>query len=186
MPPLVARGVRAFSNNLLGHTLFCTRGKGTDLARFVQQWNWRDDKLTETSQFSADTRSAPPVLVVEDDREQRETLCAMLDLEGFGHAEAANGREALDYLNESPAPCLVLLDLQMPVMNGWEFRVNQLADERLSRIPVVVVTASDEGLGKRLPGVEGFLRKPLNFEKLVAVLGRLCGRKPPATMPVGA
>jgi CheY-like chemotaxis protein len=114
---------------------------------------------------------------VEDDREQRETLCAMLDLEGFDHAQAANGREALDYLNASRAPCLVLLDVEMPVMNGLEFREEQLASERLSQIPVVVVTGNDEGLAKRFPGVEGFLWKPLNFEKLVAILDRACGRK---------
>ena len=120
---------------------------------------------------------APPVLVVEDDREQRETLCAMLDLEGFGHAEATNGREALDYLENSRAPCVVLLDLEMPVMNGRDFRANQLADERLSRIPVVVVTANSEGLGDGFPGVAGFLWKPLKFEKLAAVLDRICSRK---------
>jgi CheY-like chemotaxis protein len=120
--------------------------------------------------------SVPPVLVVEDDREQRETLCAMLDLEGFGHAEAANGREALDYLNESRAPCLVLLDVEMPVMNGIDFRVSQLSDERLSRIPVVIVTANDERLAKRFPGVAGFLWKPLKFERLVALLDRSCAR----------
>ncbi len=142
--------------------------------------------MTETSQLPADTRSAPPVLVVEDDREQRETLCAMLDLVGFGHAQAANGREALDYLKESRAPCLVLLDLEMPVMNGWEFRVNQLADKRIARIPVVVVTANDKGMDKRFPGVEGFLWKPLKFERLVTVLERLCGGRRPATTPVGA
>jgi CheY-like chemotaxis protein len=142
--------------------------------------------LTNTSPLPANTPSAPPVLVVEDDREQRETLCAMLDLEGFGHVQAANGREALDYLKESRAPCLVLLDLEMPVMNGWEFRANQLADERLSRIPVVVVTANDEGLDQRFPGLDGFLGKPLKFEKLVRVLERLCGRRPSRTMPAGA
>jgi CheY-like chemotaxis protein len=155
----------------------------------VHRYNWRNDKLKATRKLPADTRSAPAVLVVEDDREQREALCAMLDLEGFGHAEAANGQEALDYLNESRAPCLVLLDLEMPVMNGWQFRVNQLADERLSRIPVVVVTASDGGMGKRFPGVEGFLWKPLMFEKLVTVLDRLCLRKKngaPATTPAEA
>jgi CheY-like chemotaxis protein len=120
---------------------------------------------------------APPILVVEDDREQRETLCAMLDLEGFEHAEAANGREALDYLEKSRAPCLVLLDLEMPVMSGWDFRAMQLADERLSRIPVVVFTANDEGLSRRFPGAAGFLWKPLRFEKLVAVLEGVCSRK---------
>jgi CheY-like chemotaxis protein len=145
-------------------------------------------KLAEIRQLSVDTRPAPPVLVVEDDREQRETLCAMLDLEGFGHAEAANGREALDYLNASQAPCLVLLDLEMPVMNGWDFRVKRLADARLSQIPVVVVTANDEGLARHFPGVVGFLWKPLKFERLVAILDRSCARTktelPAATVAV--
>lgn len=134
-------------------------------------------------------KPAPPVLVVEDDRAQREALCSMLDLEGFEHAEAANGREALDYLNEFRAPCLVLLDLEMPVMNGRDFRANQLADERLARIPVVVVTATDRALAERFPGVEGFLRKPLEFGKLAIVLDRVCcrkGRSLPAATPAEA
>ena len=100
----------------------------------------------------------------------------MLDLEGFQHAEAANGREALDYLEEFPAPCLVLLDLDMPVMNGWDFRTIQLADDRLAAIPVVVVTANDKGLDRRFPGVAGFLWKPLVFEKLALLLDRVCTR----------
>ena len=116
------------------------------------------------------------MLVVEDDREQRETLCAMLDFEGFDHAEAANGKEAFDYLENSPAPCIVLLDLEMPVMNGWDFRAKQLASERLRRIPVVVVTANDQGLNDRFPGVAGFLWKPLKFEKLTALLDGVCRR----------
>jgi CheY-like chemotaxis protein len=147
------------------------------LARFVLRHFPEMNELTRESPLPADTRPAPPVLVVEDDREQRETLGAMLDLEGFGHAEVANGREALDYLNEFQAPCVVLLDLEMPVMNGWDFRAEQLADERLARIPVVVVTANAEGLGDRFPGAAGLLWKPLNFEKLARVLGRICSRK---------
>jgi CheY-like chemotaxis protein len=140
--------------------------------------------LKESSQAPANMKSARSVLVVEDDREQRETLCAMLDLVGFSHAQATNGREALDYLNRSRAPCLVLLDLEMPVMDGWEFRSKQLADRRLSRIPVVVVTANDEGADDLFPGVEGFLWKPLNFQKLVTVLERVCvDERPSATMP---
>ena len=119
---------------------------------------------------------APPVLVVEDDREQRETLCAMLDLEGFDHAEAANGREALDYLDAFRAPCLILLDAEMPIMNGWDFRTRQLADERHAGIPVVVVTANDRGLDARFPGVAGFLWKPLEFAKLAVILDQVCSR----------
>ena len=144
-----------------------------DMARFLLQQTWRS-KLKQESPVPAVTDLAAPVLVVEDDREQRESLCAMLDFEGFGHAEAANGREALDYLDRSGAPCVILLDLDMPVMNGWIFRAQQLADERLSNIPVVVVTANNEGLRDRFPGVAGFLYKPLNFEKLAALLDRIC------------
>ncbi len=138
---------------------------------------WKDRKLAETEKPCEVSSSALPVLVVEDDPEQRETLCAMLEFEGFDHAEASNGREALDYLNASPAPCLVLLDLEMPIMNGWQFRAMQLADDSLSRIQVVVVTANDSGVENRFPGVEAFLWKPLNFEKLVAVLDRVCSRE---------
>src|SRR5688572_11356455 len=101
------------------------------MARFVLLQVWRH-KLTTSDLPAEHSMPESPVLVVEDDREQRETLCAMLDLEGFRHAEAANGREALDYLEGFPAPCLVLLDLDMPVMNGWDFRARQLADERLA------------------------------------------------------
>lgn len=132
-------------------------------------------------------RPSASILVVEDDREQRETLCAMLELEGFDHAEAANGREALEYLQNSRTPCVVLLDCDMPVMNGSVFRANQMADERLSRIPVVVVTTNDDELCSRFPGVAGFLWKPLNFEKLAAILDRICPRKAgmPATVAAG-
>lgn len=146
--------------------------------------------MSEKSPIPSDAKPpAPPILVVEDDREQREVLCAMLDLEGFAHAEAANGKEALDYLGRSGAPCLVLLDLEMPVMSGWDFRVRQLADERLSRVPVVVVTGNEKDLSKSFPGVRGFLRKPLNFEKLVAILDGVCCRgttELPPTTPATA
>jgi CheY-like chemotaxis protein len=142
------------------------------LARFLLRWGV-ETKLRQESPVPAFPHPAP-ILVVEDDREQRETLCAMLELEGFGHAQAANGREALDYLDRSRAPCAVLLDLDMPVMNGWVFRAQQLADDRLSSIPVVVVTANNEGLRDRFPGVAGFLYKPLRFEKLAALLDQLC------------
>ena len=143
------------------------------MARFLLRQSL-ETKLLQDSPVLPVTRPAAPILVVEDDREQRETLCAMLDFEGFGHAEASNGREALAYLDRSGAPCVVLLDLDMPVMNGWVFRAQQLADERLSGIPVVVVTANDEGLIDRFPGVAGFLYKPLNFEKLAALLALVC------------
>lgn len=145
------------------------------MARFLLRQGRRYE-LNESSPLPVTTSPRVPVLVVEDDREQRETLCAMLDVEGFGHEEASNGREALDYLEAFRAPCLILLDIEMPVMNGREFRAIQLADERLAQIPVVVVTANDRGLDARFPGVAGFLWKPLEFAKLALILDRVCSR----------
>jgi CheY-like chemotaxis protein len=160
-------------------------GPPSVLARFLLRQGL-ETKLTQESPVLPVTRPAAPVLVVEDDREQRESLCAMLDFEGFDHAEACNGQEALDYLDRSRAPCVVLLDLDMPVMNGWVFRAQQLADGRLSSIPVVVVTANNERLKDRFPGVAGFLYKPLDYEKLAAVLELVCRRDGEATTPASA
>jgi CheY-like chemotaxis protein len=80
------------------------------------------------------------VMVVEDDHLIREAIAEALDEEGFEVVEAANGREALDKLHAERAS-LVLLDLMMPVMDGWEFREAQLHDPEISSIPVVVLSA---------------------------------------------
>ncbi len=79
-------------------------------------------------------------MVVEDDHLIREAIVEALDEEGFEVIEAANGREALDKLHARRAS-LVLLDLMMPVMDGWQFREAQLHDPELSGIPVVVLSA---------------------------------------------
>ena len=74
------------------------------------------------------------VLIVEDDQDARELLQQLLELNGFHTSMASNGREALGLLDRHAGQiCLVLLDLMMPVMNGWEFRAAQLADARLKR-----------------------------------------------------
>src|SRR4051812_4876455 len=80
------------------------------------------------------------VLVVEDDYSTREGLACLLG-EEFNVRCAAHGEEALQYLRGNPAPDLILLDLMMPVLSGWEFRRQQLQEPALSNIPVVVLTA---------------------------------------------
>src|SRR5215510_5543427 len=85
-----------------------------------------------------------PVLIVEDDADLREMMAQLLSLEGFQTAAVANGREALEYLQGGEAPHLILLDLMMPVMDGWEFRRQQQADPSLSRVPVIVLSALDQ------------------------------------------
>jgi CheY-like chemotaxis protein len=80
------------------------------------------------------------VMVVEDDHLIRQVIAEALEEEGFDVVEAANGKEALEALR-SAHPSLILLDLMMPVMNGWEFRRAQLADPHIADIPVIVLSA---------------------------------------------
>jgi len=82
------------------------------------------------------------ILVVDDDSELSELMASILEDEGYQAVAVENGQVALDYLKKSPAPCVILLDLMMPSMNGWEFRDAQLSDPSLADIPVVVVSAT--------------------------------------------
>jgi CheY-like chemotaxis protein len=117
----------------------------------------------------------PSVLIVEDDRDTREMLGHFLELEGFAVHTAANGELALKAL-QGDRPCVILLDLMMPVMNGWQFRQAQQSDPGLSDIPVVVVTAA--GSRDDIPWInaDGWLSKPVDFERLLATIGPLCQR----------
>jgi len=115
------------------------------------------------------------ILLVEDDRDLRESICQALEQEGFRIASVENGREALEYLRANDAPCLVLLDLMMPVMNGWEFRDAQMGDPKLSEIPVVILSADARTATKAESlGVRRYLRKPIQLEQLVGVVGDYC------------
>ena len=118
------------------------------------------------------------VLVVDDDKGVCEMIRASLDGQGYKTDIAGNGREALAYLRSSPRPPgLILLDLMMPEMTGWEFRRIQQGDPSLAAIPVAIITG--------LPGVEGkvsaigavdVLYKPSRVETLTALVSRFCGR----------
>jgi CheY-like chemotaxis protein len=114
-----------------------------------------------------------PVLIVEDDADLREMMAQLLTLEGFHAATVTNGREALDYLRQSPRPDLILLDLMMPVMDGWQFRKEQQADPAIAGVPVVVLTAVDQ---RRAASVNAtaFLNKPLDFDRLLQLVRQYC------------
>jgi CheY-like chemotaxis protein len=116
----------------------------------------------------------PSIMIVEDDRDTREMLGRFLELEGFDVRTAANGQLALEALQREEEPCLILLDLMMPVMNGWQFREQQVRDPRFSRIPVIVVTAA--GPRDDIPEInaDGWLSKPVDFDRLLATIGSLC------------
>ncbi|MGZ3420675.1 MAG: response regulator [Polyangiales bacterium] len=110
------------------------------------------------------------VLVVEDDEGIREALVDLLDSEGFSVTSAVHGADALEQLRKaSVLPDVILLDLMMPVLDGWAFRAEQCNDPRLAKIPVVVVTASrNADLTALRP--KAFLKKPIDFDELLRVL----------------
>jgi len=92
---------------------------------------------------NAKARSAPAVLVVDDDKAIRAFLSEVLADEGFRVKTAVNGRTALDLLATGFRPCVILLDLMMPVANGWDFRSRQLRMPDVSAIPVAVLSGSN-------------------------------------------
>ena len=117
------------------------------------------------------------VMIVEDDPDTRDMLERFLQLEGFDVRTAANGRIALEALQAGDSGlCVILLDLMMPVMNGWQFRQEQARDPKLSGIPVVVVTAA--GARSDIPAIDayGWLSKPVDFDQLLDTITPLCGR----------
>jgi len=114
-----------------------------------------------------------PVLIVEDDEDLREMMAQLLTLEGFQTATVANGREALEYLHNASKPDVILLDLMMPVMDGWEFRRQQQADPSIAPVPVIVLSALDQGRASNLEAT-AFLKKPLDFDHLLTLVRAYC------------
>ncbi len=123
---------------------------------------------------------AAHVLVVDDDKAIRESLGLLLQLEGYDVALAENGARALEIIRDEGMPRLMLLDLMMPVMSGWEYLVLAEEDQTLSRIPVVVISAMPAPLAppEQKGGVKACLKKPVDIERLLALVQQLSG--PPA------
>ena len=121
------------------------------------------------------TGSGKSVLVVEDDATTRKALALVLQDEGYAVTGVANGHEALLQLRQPPLPDLILLDLMMPVMNGWEFRKQQIQDPGLKSIPVLIVS-SDAGVPQKAAalGARDYLIKPVDFDELLAAVQRCC------------
>ena len=109
----------------------------------------------------------------------REATLAMLDHEGYDAVGVSNGADALAALRDGLRPCVVLLDLAMPTMDGFEFRRAQLADPELASIPVFVVSAGayvKEADARRL-GMETYLRKPMDIDAFMHAVRRHCRRR---------
>ncbi|WP_437591904.1 response regulator [Sorangium sp. So ce1000] len=114
------------------------------------------------------------ILVVDDDPDIRETLAELLQEEGYAVASAAHGGEALSVLRTDPRPGLILLDLMMPIMDGWQFRAEQKKDPELAAIPVVIISATGRDEFVSSLGAAQFLKKPINLEQLLAAVEQHC------------
>ncbi len=120
---------------------------------------------------SHSTETHAPILVVEDDASTRSALCDFLQLEGYRVESVSDGVEALDYVHRHRRPCLIILDLMMPRMDGWQFRSEQKRDPDLAKCRVVVVSAS---IKDRTIDAEFVLQKPLDLDSLLNVVAEFC------------
>ena len=117
------------------------------------------------------------VMVVEDDPDCLAAMTIALECGGFAVAPAANGHEALRYLDAHPPPDLILLDLMMPVMDGRQFLQEQRARSAFATIPVVVVSGESELASRaRELGVAGYLRKPVDLTTLLGTVRATAAR----------
>lgn len=115
------------------------------------------------------------ILVVEDNDDVREMMAVTLELEGHEVATAVNGRDALNKLHSGEKPCVILLDLMMPVMNGWEFRREIEHDPELRNVPVVVVSAATSDMIRKAHA-DAHLPKPVDMDELLDVVCCFCNR----------
>jgi CheY-like chemotaxis protein len=120
------------------------------------------------------------ILVVEDDDAIRATLIDLLASEGYEAVPAHHGKEALALLKDRKEdPCLILTDLMMPEMDGWELITFLKAQDIVITIPVVVMTA---GTTDKVPHARKVIKKPFNLESVVALVKEHCG--PPNGGPI--
>ena len=113
------------------------------------------------------------VLIVEDDEDIREAVTNALEQEGFQVYQAETGARALEMLKQMPHPSLILADLMMPVMSGWDLIKALSEDDRLATLPVVIISAVDQ------EAPHGFrrIKKPFDIDELIRIVAELCVRR---------
>lgn len=116
------------------------------------------------------------ILIVDDDPGIRNMLTELLEDEGYTVTSATNGQEAITFLQSNiHPPCVILLDLMMPVMNGWQFRSIQQQDPNLASIPIVVLSAVDNIQKEAAKiGANALIAKPVNIDNLLETVESYC------------
>lgn len=116
------------------------------------------------------------VLLVDDDEDLRDSIADFLRISGYFVSTAEDGRAALDAIANQRRPCVVLLDLVMPVMDGWKFLAVMQGDPALATIPIVI--ASAHAATHAPAGTAGVIHKPFDLTELLAVVEQHCGPPP--------
>lgn len=117
-------------------------------------------------------RELKSILVIEDDDDIRQVIRVYLEIEGYPVITAANGKQGLELLSQGPRPGLIILDLMMPIMNGWEFVDLLQSDDALASIPVIVVTADTARI--RSIRARRVIHKPFDPDVLYEVAREYC------------
>lgn len=117
-----------------------------------------------------------PILLIEDDPALRDSVAGLLQERGYAVERAETGAMALERLKAGERPCLILLDLMMPAMSGWDFLLQVRRDAALDGIPVVIISGHLLGPSRdsALPA-DGFVRKPVRAGELLGEVERVCG-----------
>ena len=113
------------------------------------------------------------ILLIEDESDIREILKDALEWEGYRVYTASNGKEGMEILLEMPTPGLILLDLMMPVMNGWEFANELQTDREYVDIPIVALSAFSDP--EKKIRIKGFIKKPVDLDLLLSLVREHCG-----------
>lgn len=113
------------------------------------------------------------ILIVEDDNDIRENLKDFLEIEGHSVLTATNGKEGLEALEKSPKPDLILLDLMMPIMNGFEFAEHLKANKLFHEVPIIIMSADNQCEKKvAILGIKNIIKKPFELNDLIDLVGR--------------
>ena len=115
-----------------------------------------------------------PILVVEDDDDTRDAIVLGLETEGYQVIQASHGLEALELLDHGTRPCLILLDLMMPIMDGVHFRLQQLERAEVAEIPLIVISAYAQLTRAHWLRAADYLPKPIDFDCLLDMVERHC------------
>jgi len=113
------------------------------------------------------------ILVVEDDEAERYALVRLLEHRGYDVESATNGAEAIDYLRSHAAPCLILLDMMLPALNGYEFLSRKRRNNAWRAIPVIIISCMTDRITADLGAVQMFL-KPMDPQQVLGAVAQAC------------